>query len=91
MAINKLKKTVHNKNKKAVKRNSHSWNPFKQKDKVNTREHHEELLAQLEKVAEIILNGSGKLTTFAHEYFRKSHLRENINNQVNEGKTNLGK
>ena len=45
----------------------------------------------MEKVAEIILNGSGKLTFFAHEYFRKSHLRENINNQVNESKTNFGK
>ena len=91
MAINKLTKTVHNKNKKAVKRNSHSWNPFKQKDKVNTREHHEELLAQMEKVAEIIMTGKGKLTTFAHEYFCESSLRENINNQVNKGKTNLGK
>lgn len=87
----KLTKTVYQKNKKAVKRNSHSLNPFKQKDNVNTREHHEELLAQMEKVAEIILNGSGKLTAFAHEYFRKSNLRENINNQVNESKTNLGK
>ena len=79
-----MKPTRHfNKKQKKEKLSKFQGDALKRKNKrdLNNRKYHEELLAEMEEVAETILNcTSGKLSSIVHDTFHESNLRNKETN-----------